>query len=135
MSKNKNAANETETNVEPGSSTSLEDFGALVARHRNYFRSGATRPAEWRQSQLIALRSMMKDHAEEFYAALWADLRRNRLDADWTDVKYITSEAGHALSHLRRWMKPLRVSTPLVLTPSHTQVRFDPLGVGLIIGT
>ena len=104
MSKNKNAANETETNVEPGSSTSLEDFGALVARHRNYFRSGATRPAEWRQSQLIALRSMMKDHAEEFYAALWADLRRNRLDADWTDVKYITSEAGHALSHLRRWM-------------------------------
>ena len=82
MSKNKNAANETETNVEPGSSTSLEDFGALVARHRNYFRAGATRPAEWRQSQLIALRSMMKDHAEEFYAALWADLRRNRLDAD-----------------------------------------------------
>src|SRR5947208_10243837 len=78
---------------------------------------------------------MMQDHADEFYAALWADLRRNRLDADWKDVKYITSEARHALSHLRRWMKPLRVSTPLVLTPSHTQVRFDPLGVGLIIGT
>ena len=36
---------------------------------------------------------------------------------------------------LPRWMKPLSVSTTLVLAPSHTQVRFDPLGVGLIIGT
>jgi len=135
MSEKKPAANEPETNVERRSSSSQQDFGALVARHRNYFRSGATRPVEWRESQLIALRSMMKDRAEDFYAALWTDLRRNRIDADWTDVKYITSEANHALSHLRRWMKPLRVSTPLVLTPSHTQVRFDPLGVGLIIGT
>jgi len=32
-------------------------------------------------------------------------------------------------------MNPLRVSTPLVLAPSHAHVRFDPLGVGLIIGT
>jgi len=135
MSDKKSAASETETNVERRSSTSLQDFGALVARHRNYFRSGATRPVEWRESQLLALRSMMKDHAEDFYAALWTDLRRNRIDSDWTDVKYITSEASHALSHLRRWLKPLRVSTPLVLTPSRTQVRFDPLGVGLIIGT
>src|SRR5438093_7990234 len=111
------------------------DFGALVARHRNYFRSGATRSAEWREGQLIALRRMMKEHAEDFYAALWADLRRNRIDADWTDVKYITSEAHHARSQLRRWMKPVPVSTPLVLAPSHTHVRFDPLGVGLIIGT
>src|SRR3989442_5842318 len=114
MSKKRPAANEPETNVERRSSTRQQDFGALVARHRNYFRSGATRPVEWRESQLIALRSLMKDRAEDFYAALWTDLRRNRIDADWTDVKYITSEANHALSHLRRWMKPLRVSTPLV---------------------
>ena len=95
--------------VEPASGMSTPDFGALVARHRNYFLSGATRSAEWRKTQLIALRSMMKDHAEEFYAALWTDLRRNRTDADWTDVKYMTSEIDHVLAHLRRWMKPLAV--------------------------
>jgi aldehyde dehydrogenase (NAD+) len=111
------------------------DFGRLVSRHRAYFRSGATRPVEWRENQLIALRSMMKDHAEDFYAALWADLRRNRIDADWIDVKFMTSEVDHVLSHLRRWMTPVPVSNPTVLAPSHTRVRFDPLGVGLIIGT
>jgi hypothetical protein len=30
-------------NVERASSVSTPDFGALVARHRNYFLSGATR--------------------------------------------------------------------------------------------
>src|SRR5450759_3358828 len=111
---------------------STPDFSALAARHRNYFRSGATRPVEWREGQLSALRAMMTDHAEDFYAALWSDLRRNRTDADLTDVKYMTSEIDHVLAHLRQWMKPLAVSTPLVLAPSHTQVQFDPLGVGLI---
>jgi aldehyde dehydrogenase (NAD+) len=110
------------------------DLRSLVVLHRKYFQSGATRSTEWRQSQLIALRSMIKEHAEDFYAALWADLRRNRVEADWVDVKYITSEIDHVLAHLRRWMKPFSVSTPLVLTPSRAQVRFDPLGVALIIG-
>lgn len=111
------------------------DFSALVSRHRKYFQTGITRTAEWRESQLTAVGQMMKDHAEDFYAALWADLHRNRVDADWTDVKYITSEVDHALAHVRQWMKPLRVSTPLVLAPSRSHVQFDPLGVGLIIGT
>src|SRR5262245_3385949 len=110
------------------------DFGALVSGHRKYFQSGATRSVEWREKQLTALRALMKDRAEEFYGALWTDLRRNRIDSDWTDVKFISSEASHAIAQLRAWMRPLPVDTPLVLAPSRTQVRFDPLGVGLIIG-
>ena len=54
------------------------DFGDLVTRHRKYVRSGATRPVEWRENQLIALRAMMEDRAEDFYAALWSDLRPGR---------------------------------------------------------
>jgi len=114
---------------------SAPDFSAIAARHRNYFRSGATRPVEWREGQLIALRAMMTDRAEDFYAALWADLRRNRTDADLTDVKFLAGETDHALAHLRQWIKPLSVSTPPVLGPARVQVQFDPLGVGLIIGT
>src|SRR3954468_960036 len=114
---------------------STPDFSALVARHRAYFRTGATRSAEWREGQLVALRAMMTDRAEDFYAALWTDLRRNRTDAELTDVKFLAAEADHALTHLRQWMKPLSVSPPPALGPARVQVQFDPLGVGLIIGT
>src|SRR5260221_5898070 len=121
--------------VVPGPSNGSLDLGRLVADHRAYFLSGATRSAKWRESQLRALRSMMKDYAEDFYAALWSDLRRNRIEADFVDVRFMTSEIDHVLAHLRSWMKPVPVSTPYQLTPSHAEVRFDPLGIGLIIGT
>ena len=67
---------------------STPDLGALLSGHRKYFQSGATRSAKWREEQLIALRAMMKDHAEEFYGALWTDLRRNRIDSDWSEVHH-----------------------------------------------
>src|SRR3989442_4873213 len=60
MSEKKPAANEAETNVERRSSSSQQDFGALVARHRNYFRSGATRPVEWRGKALSGLPAASK---------------------------------------------------------------------------
>ena len=75
MAEAKSAEAEGVKNVQPASSNSTADFGKLVAGHRAYFQSGATRSLEWRESQLIALRSMMKDHAEDFYAALWSDLK------------------------------------------------------------
>src|SRR5258708_2752626 len=111
------------------------DLPDLVSRHRNYFRTGATRSVEWRERQLVALRAMMTDRADDFYASLWTDLRRNRTDADLTDVKYLIGEVDHALAHLGDWMKPAPITTPPMLAPSDAQVRFDPLGVGLIIGT
>jgi aldehyde dehydrogenase (NAD+) len=114
---------------------STPDFSPLVARHRAYFRTGATRSTVWREGQLTALRAMMTDRAHDFHAALWTDLRRNRTDADLTDVEFLATEAEHALSHLRQWMKPLSVSTAPVLGPAQVQVQFDPLGVGLVIGT
>jgi len=110
------------------------DYAQIVDRHRKYFLSGATRPVEWREQQLTALQTMMTERADEFYDAMWRDLHRNRVDADLTDVKYVADEAGYALAHLRKWMHPQVVSTPLTLAPAHTKVRFDPLGVGLIIG-
>jgi aldehyde dehydrogenase (NAD+) len=114
---------------------STPDFSALVSRHRNYFRGGATRSAAWREGQLTALRAMMTERAEDFHAALWTDLRRNRTDADLIDVAFLANEAEHALAHLRQWMKAAPFSTPPMLEPAHGAVQFDPLGVGLIIGT
>ena len=84
MSETRSAITENGRTAEQGSNISIADFGRLVANHRAYFQSGATRSVEWRESQLVALRSMMKDHAEDFYAALWTDLRRNSIEADWT---------------------------------------------------
>ena len=56
---------------------STADFGAMVARHQEYFLTGATRSTEWRDRQLLAVQTIMTECAEDYYEALWKDLRRN----------------------------------------------------------
>jgi acyl-CoA reductase-like NAD-dependent aldehyde dehydrogenase len=106
----------------------------LLARHRAYFRAGQTRPVAWREAQLRALQALMTERAEDFFKALWTDLRRNRVDGDATDVEFVAREADYARRRVRRWMRPKHERTPLIFAPGRTIVRFDPLGVGLIIG-
>ncbi len=110
------------------------DFARLAAERRACFLSGKTRPIEWRETQLKALNALMTERARDFYDALWSDLRRNRVDADFTDVKFVADEAAYALRRLRGWIRPKRERAPLIMQPGYADVRFDPLGVGLIIG-
>jgi aldehyde dehydrogenase (NAD+) len=110
------------------------DYSALVAKQREFFLSGATRPVGWRKAQLEALKRLFTENHDELCEALWKDLRRNVIDADLMDVAYNVKEAEYALQHLDTWMKPERMNTPLVMEPAHVRVRRDPLGVTLIIG-
>jgi aldehyde dehydrogenase (NAD+) len=110
------------------------NYSALVAKQREFFLSGATRPESWRRAQLEAVKALFIENHDELCDALWTDLRRNIVDADLMDVGYNVKEADYALKHLEAWMKPERVNTPLVLQPGHVRVRRDPLGVTLIIG-
>jgi acyl-CoA reductase-like NAD-dependent aldehyde dehydrogenase len=110
------------------------DYSTLIARQRDYFLAGNTRPSAWRKGQLEALKAMFTEHHDELCDALWKDLRRNVIDADLMDVAYNVKEADYALKHLDTWMNPERVHTPLVFEPGHVRIRRDPLGVTLIIG-
>lgn len=110
------------------------DFRNVVARHRAYFLSGKTRPVEWRESQLTALSALITENSKDFHAALRTDLRRNWIEADLVDVDAVRKEADYARQHLREWMRPVMVSTPPIMQPGEVRVRFDPLGVVLIIG-
>jgi len=121
--------------MEEKTSASTHDSELLVARHREYFRSGSTRAAKWREAQLTALQAMMTECADDFHSALWDDLRRSRVYTDVAELKHVAYEAANARKRLRSWMRPQGVSMPLLMQPGRMEVRFDPLGVGLIIGT
>ena len=64
------------------------DYTGLVSGQRDYFHSGATRPAEWRRQQLEALKALLEENRARFFAALHQDIRRNNTDADLMDVRY-----------------------------------------------
>lgn len=105
-----------------------------VERARGSFGSGRTRPLEWRRRQLTALISMLTDCAAEFRAALLADLGKNTVEAQVTEIESVIVEARMALRNLHRWTRDRKVRTPLVLGTAHATIRREPLGTVLIIG-
>ncbi|WP_375478816.1 aldehyde dehydrogenase family protein [uncultured Jatrophihabitans sp.] len=105
-----------------------------VAQLRATFRSGHTRPVEWRLEQLAGIERLLTEREADFAAALEKDLGRPRVDAWMADLAPVTGEARHARKKLRSWVRPTRVPVPLALQPGKAWHQPEPLGVVLIIG-
>ena len=73
-----------------------------VAKVRASFRSGRTRPVAWRRSQLEALKRLLEEEESAIFEALWADLRKPRLEGYLTEVGFVSAEIDDALWHLDR---------------------------------
>jgi aldehyde dehydrogenase (NAD+) len=106
---------------------------ATMARLRQAFDSGKTRPIEWRLGQLAEIERMMRDHEQDFAEALRLDLGKCRFEAILTELSFVEAEAKYARKHLARWMKPKRVRTPIMVQPGRSYLQPDPKGVVLVI--
>lgn len=106
---------------------------AAVARLRETFDTGRTRPVEWRVSQLRNLLRLLEEREAEVVEALTADLGRSAQEAWFGDVAPTRGEVRYALRHVRRWAKVERASVPIALLPGKAAVRYEPLGVVLVI--
>jgi aldehyde dehydrogenase (NAD+) len=113
--------------------TNAGSIPAVLDRVRATFLSGKTRALEWRLTQLGELARMMRDHEGDFAEALKADLGKCRFESVLTETSFVESEADYARKHLRKWLRPKRVPTPLMALPARSYIQPEPKGVVLII--
>ena len=106
---------------------------ATVARLRQTFDSGKTRPIEWRLAQLGEIERAMRDHEIDFAEALKKDLGKCRFEAIMTEMSFVEEEAKYARKHLRSWMRHTSVRTPMMAQPGRSYIEPEPKGVVLII--
>jgi len=106
---------------------------ATLARLRQTFDGGKTRPVEWRLQQLAEIERVLHEHEADFTEALRKDLSKSSFEAGMAELGWITAEAKYARKHLRNWMKPSRVRTPLLMQPGRSYIEPEPKGVVLII--
>ena len=111
----------------------VDEIPAIVAGLRATFDSGRTRPLSWRKAQLKALARLLRERESELLEALRADLGKSDIEGWITEVNFALSEVKHAISGLSSWVKPERVSIPIVAQPGRAAVQREPLGVVLII--
>jgi aldehyde dehydrogenase (NAD+) len=113
---------------------SQQSIPDVVARLRATFRSGRTRPVEWRLEQLRALERMLAEREPDFARALEADLGRDAINAWMADLAPVTAESEFARKRLRRWTRRHRVGMPISAKPGSAWYQYEPLGTVLIIG-
>ncbi|MFF5313654.1 aldehyde dehydrogenase family protein [Streptomyces massasporeus] len=106
----------------------------VVARLRATFRTGRTKPVEWRTAQLRRLRDMLTENGADLAAALRADLGKSTTEAYRTEIDFTVREIDHTLDHLADWLRPEPAPTPAHLGADVTVwTQYDPLGVVLVI--
>jgi aldehyde dehydrogenase (NAD+) len=105
------------------------NFAAIL----EFFNSGMTYQYNFRKTQLLKLRNVIKKYETQLIAALKTDLGKPELEAYVSEVAIVYNEINYALKHLKSWMRKEKVSTPLSLFYSTSYVYKVPLGVVLII--
>lgn len=105
-----------------------------VQRLRATYNSGLTRPAQWRIQQLQQLAQLLTEHEDALLEALKRDLGKSSAEGWLTELGYLHSDIKHTVKNLKKWMRPQRVSQPLMAWPGRSYRYPEPLGVVLIIG-
>lgn len=113
--------------------TSSINIQAAIAKQRTFFATGKTKDYNFRVAQLNKLTQLIKDHEQLILDAVYADLRKPAIEAFGSEVLVTLSEIKFVLKHLKTWMKPKKVGTPINLFPSSSYIYAEPLGVVLIV--
>lgn len=113
--------------------TPLPEINELVSSVRTAYNTGRTRGREWRLEQLNALLRFLKERQSEVFDALERDLGRSRFVSLTAEILGIEMEIVHAKKSLARWMKPKKVSTPIIHFPAKSFIVKEPVGVVLVI--
>ncbi len=109
------------------------DIRHIVQKQRDYFKTHETLSYEFRKKQLKKLRVALLSYQERIENALKEDLGKNQHESYMTEVGFVLKELSYNEKHLKKFMRPKKVKSPLTDFPSTSYRYSDPYGAVLII--
>ena len=100
---------------------------------KDHFATGISKKVSYRREQLKKLIRGLKEMKSEILLALKLDLKRSDYLSQILEYNHLLTEASAIRSNLSTWTKPEKVPTPIFLTPGCSYVKYEPLGVALIM--
>ena len=93
----------------------------------------STSSAAQRNEKLRSIESYLMQHKEDLCDALYADFKKPASEVVIAEMLGVKREINHTIKHLKSWMKPQMVSTPLMLLGTKGLVQYEAKGLCLII--
>ncbi|MDZ7645900.1 MAG: aldehyde dehydrogenase family protein [Cytophagales bacterium] len=87
--------------------------------------------AKERKQKLDRIFQATLKYRKEIQEALYKDYRKHPSEVDITEIYTITSDIKHTKSHLSKWMRPQKVSTPMSQLGTSSYIHYEPKGVVL----
>lgn len=88
---------------------------------------------ETRIAKLKKLRRTMKRYKQEIIQAGANDFNKPAMELEITEYLSILMDIEHTCKHLKDWLKPKKVATPMMMFGTNSYVRYEPRGRCLII--
>ncbi|MEM7184071.1 MAG: aldehyde dehydrogenase family protein [Spirochaetota bacterium] len=86
-----------------------------------------------RLGKLDKLLNQIRESTPEIKQALYLDFKKPYAESDINEIIPVIGELNHAITHLKSWMSPETVGTPVPLIGSKSEIQYEPKGQVLII--
>jgi coniferyl-aldehyde dehydrogenase len=107
----------------------------LLQAQRAYFQKSTPRNYEMRLALLNRLENMVRHNESALIEAVHRDFgRRATQETQLLELVPLLAEIRHCKRHLKRWMRPKKVSVDWFFQPARAKVTYQPLGVIGIMG-
>ena len=110
-----------------------EQISDLLQKQRNFYKSGATIPVDFRIAQLKKLYTTVKKYETEVNEALKTDLGKSHYEGFMCESGLVLSEISYMIRHTRKFARRRTVWTPLAQFASHSFKQPVPYGNTLIM--
>lgn len=107
---------------------------SIFEEQKQFFQSGKTLSYDFRIEQLKKLKKLIIEHEKMILDALKKDLNKSAFEAYTTEIGFCLHSISKVIKHLKGWMKPKRVKTPIYQLNTSSFVLAEPKGTILIIG-
>ncbi len=116
----------------PNTATNAE-MEAVFAQQGEYAREVGRTDHKVRKAKIKKIMDYVLAHKADIETALEKDFHKHPTETTLTEILIVVAEAKDAMRNLRKWMKPKKVSTPLVQLGTSGRVQYTPKGRTLII--
>ncbi len=110
-----------------------KDIETLVKNCSAFFETNITKDYNFRLKQLKKLETILCKNEKEILNALYSDLHKTNFEGYFSELGIVKEELKFTLRHLKKWMKPVRVPTPLAHFKSTSRILYEPFGTVLIM--
>ncbi|MWW23680.1 aldehyde dehydrogenase family protein [Algibacter wandonensis] len=105
----------------------------IIVKQKEYFKSGKTKSVAFRISILKALKEELEANEQAVFNALKLDFKKSEFETYLSEYSMVMSQLNLVIKNLKKWAKPQRVSSSLLLFPAHSFIYKEPYGSVLII--